>query len=516
MADFYGKYAGIFGGGGGGGGSTPAPFQEIPAGTINSSNVTFTLANNPNYGLALLLFLDGLALVQGVDYTISGQTITMTSAPLFGQQLYAYYSVVTTGGGGGSVTGVTASAPLASSGGTAPNITITQANTSTNGYLSSTDWNTFNGKQAALTIGNLTDVGTDGITVGNGTGSVIGTGTTISQHVADATHNGYLASADWSTFNSKQSALTLGNLTGAGTDGITVTNGTGAVVGTGTSFSQHVADATHNGYLSSADWSTFNGKQASGNYLTALTGDGSASGPGSATFTLATVNSNVGSFGSATQVAGFTVNGKGLITAASNTSIQIAESQVTNLTTDLAGKQASSTSLTNLAALAGNGIVAQTGANTFANRTITGTTNHIASTNGDGVSGNPTLDLAARITDTQLEAAVYNGGSVLTTGPLTRYFRVPFDCTIQSWNIVANASGSIQFDVWVAAYASFPPTVANTITGSAKPILSSARTATSSTLTGWTTSLSKNSYVIINIDSVSTITQVTLDLVITK
>lgn len=51
--------------------------------------------------------------------------------------------------------------------------------------------------------------------------------------------------------------------------------------------------------------------------------------------TLATVNGNVGSFGSATQVAGFTVNAKGLVTAASNTSIQIAESQVTSLTTDL-------------------------------------------------------------------------------------------------------------------------------------------------------------------------------------
>lgn len=55
-------------------------------------------------------------------------------------------------------------------------------------------------------------------------------------------------------------------------------------------------------------------------------------------YTLATVNSNVGSFGSATQVSTVTVNAKGLVTAASNTSIQIAEGQVTNLTTDLASK----------------------------------------------------------------------------------------------------------------------------------------------------------------------------------
>lgn len=63
------------------------------------------------------------------------------------------------------------------------------------------------------------------------------------------------------------------------------------------------------------------GKQPVGNYITALTGDGTASGPGSAALTLATVNSTTGSFGSATQVGTFTVNAKGLITAAGNVTI---------------------------------------------------------------------------------------------------------------------------------------------------------------------------------------------------
>lgn len=53
---------------------------------------------------------------------------------------------------------------------------------------------------------------------------------------------------------------------------------------------------------------------------------------------LATVNSNVGAFGSASQVATFTVNAKGLTTAAANVSIQITQAQVTNLTSDLALK----------------------------------------------------------------------------------------------------------------------------------------------------------------------------------
>lgn len=111
--------------------------------------------------------------------------------------------VTGSGGGGGSVNSVTASSPLHSSGGTDPNISIQMANTSQNGFLSSTDWNTFNNKQNALTLGNITDSGTDGIVITGGTGAIIGSGVALSQHVADTTHNGYLSSVDWNTFNSK-------------------------------------------------------------------------------------------------------------------------------------------------------------------------------------------------------------------------------------------------------------------------------------------------------------------------
>lgn len=90
------------------------------------------------------------------------------------------------------------------------------------------------------------------------------------------------------------------------------------------------------------------GKQATGNYITALTGDGTASGPGSAALTFATVNSNVGTFGSASSVMQATVNAKGLVTAASSVAVQITESQVTNLVSDLAGKQATGNYITAL------------------------------------------------------------------------------------------------------------------------------------------------------------------------
>jgi hypothetical protein len=53
--------------------------------------------------------------------------------------------------GGGGVTSVTGTAPIASSGGATPDISITQADSTTDGYLSSADWNTFDGKFDAPT-----------------------------------------------------------------------------------------------------------------------------------------------------------------------------------------------------------------------------------------------------------------------------------------------------------------------------------------------------------------------------
>ena len=62
-----------------------------------------------------------------------------------------------------------------------------------------------------------------------------------------------------------------------------------------------------------------------------ITGDvtGTIDG-GTDTLTLGIVNSGIGSFGSASSVPTLTVNGKGLVTAASSASIQISESQVTD------------------------------------------------------------------------------------------------------------------------------------------------------------------------------------------
>ena len=156
--------------------------------------------------------------------------------------------------------------------------------------------------------------------------------------------NGYLSSADWNTFNAKQAALTLGNLTSSD---ITVTGGTGAVVGSGSTMTLATVNSNVGTFGSSTAIPvvTVNGK----GLVTAVTTDavfipsgalsfiGDVTGTGNTgsdtTLTLATVNSNVGAYGSSTSVPTITVNAKGLITAASQTAIPTATSSVTGLLT---------------------------------------------------------------------------------------------------------------------------------------------------------------------------------------
>lgn len=63
---------------------------EVPSGTMNSSNQTFTIANTPIAG-SVQVFWGGQKLRVGVGYTISGTTLTMTNPPDNGDILEVYY-----------------------------------------------------------------------------------------------------------------------------------------------------------------------------------------------------------------------------------------------------------------------------------------------------------------------------------------------------------------------------------------------------------------------------------------
>jgi hypothetical protein len=75
---------------GGGGGSQK---QETPTGLVNNSNTTYTLSESPASDASVSFYIDGLIQSQGIglDYTISGDTITTAIAPDFGQVPYAVY-----------------------------------------------------------------------------------------------------------------------------------------------------------------------------------------------------------------------------------------------------------------------------------------------------------------------------------------------------------------------------------------------------------------------------------------
>jgi hypothetical protein len=164
------------------------------------------------------------------------------------------------GGGGSPITSVTASSPLSSTGGLTPNISCQLASGSQAGCLSATNFNTFNGKQAA---GDYATSGTGDVTwsAHSGGGSV--TTSILASIVTGKLLTGFSASAG----------------TVSATDTILQ------------AFNKIVANIAL--------------KQDAGNFITALTGDVTASGPGSSAATVASVG---GSSASAVNTATIAAN----------------------------------------------------------------------------------------------------------------------------------------------------------------------------------------------------------------
>ncbi len=250
------------------------------------------------------------------------------------------------------------------------------------------------------------------------------TGSTVSIPAATSSVNGYLTSANFTTFNNKQSALTFsdslvnsygtvtlvndsatpGNTKYYGTNGsgslgfysipatgVTSVSGSSPIVSSGgatPTISCNVASGSQAGCLASADWTTFNGKQASGNYITALTGDATASGPGSATLTLATV----ATAGTSPKV---TYNAKGLVTSGTTLSSGDIPNNAANTTGTASNITATSNStltslpsLTKLGTLTTDGIVYTSGGTGTLNAGWTLAPDVQSSGNGTSVSLN--------------------------------------------------------------------------------------------------------------------------------
>jgi hypothetical protein len=208
-------------------------------------------------------------------------------------------------GSGGTVTSVTGTAPVVSSGGATPAISMAAATTSVNGYLTSTDWNTFNNKGsgtvtsvAALTLG----------TTGTDLSSTVATGTTtpvitLQVPTASASNRGALSAADWTTFNSKGSG-TVTSVSGTGTvNGITLT---GTVTTTGS--------LTLGGTLSGVSLTT----QVSGTLPTANGGTGITTTPSNGQIPIGNGTNYVAATLTAGTGIGIT-NASGAVTVAVNT-----------------------------------------------------------------------------------------------------------------------------------------------------------------------------------------------------
>lgn len=155
---------------------------------------------------------------------------------------------------------------------------------------------------------------------------------------------------------------------------------------------------------SAAKWTTARTFAITGDVTYSQSVDGSANVTGAGT--LATVNSNVGSFGSATQSPTYTVNGKGLLTAASNVTITPAVGSITGFGTGVG------TALVTNVGSAGSFITNGGAAGTFASGVATNLTGLPPTTGIVGWPANSSGVLTNNGSGTLSWAAAGGGGTV--------------------------------------------------------------------------------------------------------
>lgn len=235
--------------------------------TLTSGDVTTALGFTPEQGT--VTSVSGTSPVS----VATGTTTPVISMPAATTSVNGYLTstdwTTFNNKGSGTVTSVTATSPVTSTGGATPVIAMPAATTSVNGYLTSTDWNTFNGKGSVSSVAALT-LGTTGTdltsTVANGTTSPV---ITLNVPTASASNRGVLSSADWTTFNNKGTVTSASVVSANGfagtvatattTPAITLsTSITGVVKGNGTAISAATAGTD---YVAPGTATSFTAKQ---------------------------------------------------------------------------------------------------------------------------------------------------------------------------------------------------------------------------------------------------------------
>jgi hypothetical protein len=411
--------------------------------TTGDPHTQYMLKSSSDYSFGAgidAILTQGLKIGNAVG-TANG-TIRWTGSDFEGRKAGAWVSLTSTGGGGGggtwgSITGTlsdqtdlnsalsgkeptltkgnlteSTSSVLTITGGTSAvigsglTIQVKASSTSQSGYLSNTDWNIFNGKQNALTIGNLTEATSSVLTITGGSSSIIGSGLFIQVKQAGGAQSGYLSSTDWTTFNNKQSALSFGNVTESTSSVLSITGGSGAVIGSGLSIQVAQASTSTAGYLSSADWNTFNNKQSSLSFAN-LTG----------------TNDQVN----------LSASGTGVLVGSTSIQLSLPQSIATTSSPTFASLTLGSSGLNLKDTNASHNLNIVAGSDLTANRILTLTTGDSART--ITLSGNPTLDdwfdqsvksgaspTFANITDSGLTAntVLYaNGSKVITSSSVS-------------------------------------------------------------------------------------------------
>ena len=145
---------------------------------------------------------------------------------------------------------ISTTAPLSGGGDLSANrtLSITQSSTSTDGYLSSTDWTTFNSK-----VSTSRSISTTAPLSGGGD---LSANRTLSIPAATTSVDGYLTAANWTTFNAKVGGSGTTNyvpkLTGASTIGNSQIFDNGTNVGIGTITPSNKLSVVGSGYFTGA------------------------------------------------------------------------------------------------------------------------------------------------------------------------------------------------------------------------------------------------------------------------